>query len=131
MNINVFAECLTSLPLHERARFLIGIGFELTIYAREYGVVDSNSENNSANHKRLIGTNELQHKLLSQAALYLDGERDKIYPADVFSEIVFQTAEHYDITLDLTTAIRYVQQKTRKPGSGAGEQNSKSITNPS
>jgi hypothetical protein len=126
MTTKVFSEWLAGLPLHERARFLIRIGSQLTIYAREYGISGSNSKNNNLNHKRLVGTNELQHKLLGQAGLYLDGERDKIYPDHVFSEIVFQTAEHYGITRDLTTAIRYAQQKTPKPGSQAGGQNSES-----
>ncbi|HTQ58822.1 MAG TPA: hypothetical protein VMI32_01255 [Candidatus Solibacter sp.] len=128
MTTKVFSEWLIGLALHERARFLIRVGSQLTIYAREYSISGSNSENDALNHKRLLGINELQHKLLGQAGLYLDGEHDKIYPDHVFSEIVFQTAEHYGITSDLTTAIRYAQQKTQKPGAEAVEQNPQSTT---
>jgi len=37
MSTDILAEWLTSLSLQERARLLMRIGSELTIYAREYG----------------------------------------------------------------------------------------------
>jgi hypothetical protein len=111
MNIKAFTDYLTGLSLEDRAKLLVRIGAQLTIYAREYGILGPDSENNRSNHKKLAGTNELQHKLLNQAGLYLKGEREKIYPADVLSETMFQTAEHYGIAPDPTTAILHAQQK--------------------
>ena len=106
MSTSVLAEWLTSLSLPERARLLVRISSELTIYAREYGLSGPDS---GSNHKRLIGTNELQHKLMGQAGLYLDGVHDNVYPPDVFSEILSQTAEHYGIASDLATAVRHAR----------------------
>lgn len=122
MNPAVLSQYLDSLPLQKRARFLIRVAFELTVYAREYGVPSADQEKNNANLKRLCGANELQHNILSQAGLYLDGETQKVYPVDVFSEIIFQTAGHYGIASDLATAIRYVQQRHSKPPSAVGGQ---------
>ena len=118
MTPTLFSEYLSSLTLNERARFLIRIASELTIYAREYGATSAGAENSSSRLKKLTGFNELQHKILGQASLYLDGEREKVYPVDVFTQIVFQAAEYYEIAPDLATAIQYVQQKTstKTPG---------------
>ena len=66
--------------------------------------------------KRLIGLSELQHQLSAQIGHYLDGEEIKVYPIDVFAQILFEKATYYQILFFLRGAIYQV-----KTGSWQGE----------
>jgi hypothetical protein len=81
----------------------------LTIHAREYGLPFTDP---SSAAKKLLGINELQHKLLSQAGHYLDGEDKKVYPVDVFTRILLEIADHYGVISALAPAIEYAKAKT-------------------
>jgi hypothetical protein len=59
--------------------------------------------------KRLIGLSELQHQLSAQIGHYLDGEEIKVYPIDVFVEILFEKATHHQILPFLRGAINRIK----------------------
>jgi hypothetical protein len=61
---------------------------------------------------RLRGHNELQHQILSQAGHYLAGEQTKVYPVDVFCEIIFEMAERNGIHHALAHSVEYVRKRT-------------------
>jgi hypothetical protein len=94
MNSQLVAEWLKSLSLTDRAKALNLISFRLTIHARDYFLA-ATGEAKAADVQQLRGINELHHKLLSQAGHYLDGEETAVYPVDVFSRILNETAHHY------------------------------------
>ncbi len=110
MNAELLSQWLVGLPSAARAKALVRVGFELTIYAREYGAASHETKDDSLGRK-LIGINELQHKLLSQAGLYSDGEENKVYPANVFSQVLFQTAAQYGISTALVGAVGCAQSR--------------------
>jgi len=116
----VTAEMLTvwfgALPLAERAKVLVAVGFQLTIYAREYAADPQSSEDNSLWLRRLRGYNELQHKILSQAGLYLDGEQVKVYSVDAFCRILCEMAERNGISNALARSVEYVSNRTNRTG---------------
>jgi hypothetical protein len=62
-----------------------------------------------ADVKRLIGLSELQHQLSAQIGHYLDGEEVKVYPVDVFAEILFEKATAYQVLPFLSGAINRVK----------------------
>jgi hypothetical protein len=109
MNAETVTQWLNALSLAERAKSLNLVSFRLTIHAREYG---QPSTDQSSAAKKLLGINELQHKLLSQAGHYLDGEEKKVYPVDVFSQILLETADQHGTTSALAAAIEYAKAKT-------------------
>jgi hypothetical protein len=47
----------------------------------------------------------LQHHLSSQIGHYMDGEEIKVYPIDVFAQILFEKATQYQILHFLKGAI--------------------------
>jgi hypothetical protein len=112
MNPEALVQWLSPLPLAERARALTLVGSWLTIYARDYGVASVKDIGESSALRKLVGINELHHKLLSQVGTYLNGDEGKAYPVDVFSRILFQVAEQHGISSALTAAIKHAQPKT-------------------
>lgn len=98
----VLSEWLAGMSLPERARILNRIAHDLTICP---------FENPAIVIKMLIGLSELQHQLSAQIGHYMDGEEVKVYPIDVFAQILFQKATHYQILPFLRGAISWV--KTR------------------
>jgi hypothetical protein len=123
MNEEFLTSWLTSLSVAKRGRILNQVAYELTISARHWYVPGAEATTPEGANK-LPGLNELQHQLLAQAGHYLDNEEVKVYPLDVFSKVVLQMAAHYGIASDLTTAIRYVQQKSSRPVSEEGRRGS-------
>jgi hypothetical protein len=105
MNSQQVAEWLAALPLLERAKVLNLVSYNLTIHARDYGLPHSPAQGEAA-IKRLLGINELQHKLMSQTGHYMDGDDSKAYPATVFSQILFEMAAHYNATGALNAALK-------------------------
>jgi hypothetical protein len=105
MTPQLVGEWLESLSLPERAKLLNLVSFMLTIRARDYGLPDSPAQGEAA-IKRLLGINELQHKLLSQTRHYMDGDDSKAYPVSVFSQILFELAAHYNATGALNAALK-------------------------
>ena len=83
------------------------VSFRLTIHAREYALPDSKA----SAADRLLGINELQHKLLSQAGHCLSGDIETSYPVDVFSRILIETADLHGVTNRLAAAIEYATAK--------------------
>jgi len=61
--------------------------------------------------KMLIGLSELQHQLSQQIGHYLDGEEIKVYPIDVFAQILFEKATQYQILPFLTGAINRMKAR--------------------
>ena len=112
MGPEAFSRWLETLSAAERAKLLVRISFELTIFARGCYQL-----NDSGHHERdgkvPLGFNELQHQLLSQAGHYIDGEASRVYPPDVFSRTVFDGAEWYGLTPILTSAMEAARRKTR------------------
>lgn len=117
MNAESFSQWLGSLSLASRAKALVRIGFELTICVREYGVPVETEQSHSSAAKKWRGVNELQHKLLSQASLYLDGQEEKVYPVDVLANALFEVAEWHVVSPCLRTAISSVQRKDARTAS--------------
>ncbi len=117
MNAESLSRVLDGFSLQERARMLNRVAFELTIHARKYYDTRSREANAPvSNVKKLVGINELQHKVLSQAGHYLDGEEEKVYPVDVFSRSLFEVANHYEVSSDLVAAVKYAQTRRAKAG---------------
>ena len=68
---------------------------------------------NATEKMRLIGLSELQHHLSSQIGHYTDGEEIKVYPIDVFAQILFEKATHYQILPFLKGTINRVSATFR------------------
>ncbi len=61
--------------------------------------------------KMLIGLSELQHQLSQQIGHYLAREEIKVYPIDVFAQILFEKANQYQIQPFLTGAINRIKAR--------------------
>jgi len=105
MTPQLISEWLTSLSVSERAKALNLIGFKLTIRAREYGQPESVAQGETT-IKRLLGINELQHKLSSQAGHYMNGDESTAYPVSVLSQTLFEIAAQYNVTGALGAALK-------------------------
>jgi len=116
MNSQPLAEWLTGLSMAERAKALNLLSYMLTVYAREYNLPSADS--GPATVRKLIGMNELHHKISSQIGHYLDGDESKAYPVDVFGQILLETAGHYDIASILNVAIKSTKAKSSPPVNG-------------
>jgi hypothetical protein len=110
MTTDVLSQWLKGLSLVERAKALNLVSYQLTIYARAYGLPEWQRPDLAARDK-LLGVNELQHQLLAQTGHYLHGEDSKVYPVEVFSKIIFEKAHNYGLTALLVSAIKHVQDK--------------------
>ena len=93
----------------ERARTLNRIAHDLTICTREFEAATQPFKNPAIVIKRLIGLSELQHQLSAQIGHYLDGEEVKVYPMDVFAQILFEKATYYEILPFLRAAINRIK----------------------
>jgi len=80
MSGEAVVQWLGPLSVAERAKALILVSSWLTIYGRDYGIASVNDVGKSSALRKLVGINELQHKLLSQTGNYLNGEERKVYP---------------------------------------------------
>jgi hypothetical protein len=109
MNSQFLSEWLSNLSLAERTRALDSILFDLTICVRDLLLPSVSSEEKSSIIEKLIGFNELCHQLSAQIGHYLDGEETKVYPVDVFSQILFDKASHYRIISSLTSSITHTK----------------------
>lgn len=109
MNSQFLTEWLASLPLPQKTRALDFIMYDLTICARDFLRPEAGSEEKSGVIQKLVGFNELYHQLSQQIGHYLDGEEDKVYPIDVFSQILFDKATHYGILPSLTSSITHAK----------------------
>ncbi|MGA9129805.1 MAG: hypothetical protein WB425_16845 [Terracidiphilus sp.] len=112
MNSQILDEWLTCFSLLERAKALNLVNYQLTIYAREYGLLSTDSDKDMATRK-LLGISELSHKLTSQIGHYLNGYEADIYPVNVFSQILFDVANHYNVTGSLQASISSAQVRIR------------------
>jgi hypothetical protein len=115
MNPQSLTQWLSALSLAERARALTLVSYWLTIHARDYGLIARESEGQPSALRKLLGINELHHKLVSQIGHYLDCQERTAYPMDVFSQILSQTADNYGIGPALASAIQHAQGRTTPP----------------
>lgn len=97
LNAQILGEWLAKMSLPERARTLNRIAHDLTICTREFEAATQPFKNPASVIKRLIGLSELQHQLSAQIGHYMDGEEVKVYPIDVFAQILFEKAAYYEI----------------------------------
>jgi hypothetical protein len=97
MNPRILGEWLARMSLPERARTLNRIAYDLTICAREFEAATQPIKDPATVITMLIGLSELQHQLSQQIGHYMDGEEIKVYPIDVFAQILFEKATHYQI----------------------------------
>ena len=109
LNPQVLGEWLAGMSLPERARTLNRIAHDLTICTREFEAAPQPFKDPAIVIKRLIGISELQHQLSAQIGHYLDGEEVKVYPIDVFAEILFEKAIQYQILPILRGAIKRIK----------------------
>jgi hypothetical protein len=100
---------LASLSLVERARALNIVSYMLTIHAREYGLPSSEQLTSA---KKLLGINDLQHKILSQTVHYLDGEEGRAPSVNSFCKVLTETADHHNISGPLAAAISFAKSRT-------------------
>jgi hypothetical protein len=100
---------LSALPLVERARALNIVSYMLTIHAREYGLPTSEQTGSA---KKLLGINDLQHKILSQTVQYLDGEERLAPSVNSFCHVLIETAAHHGISGPLGAAISFAKSRT-------------------
>ena len=109
LNPQTLSEWLAGLSLPERARALSGIAHCLTICTREFEAAKQPFKDPSIVIKRLIGLSELQHQLSAQIGHYMNGEEIKVYPIDVFAQILFEKAIEYQTLPFLRGAINRVK----------------------
>jgi hypothetical protein len=111
VNPQILSEWLAGMSLPMRARTLNRIAHDLTICTREFEATTQPFKDPAIVIKRLIGLSELQHQLSAQTGHYMDGEDVKVYPIDVFAQILFEKASYYQILPFLRGAINRI--KTR------------------
>jgi len=109
LNPQILGHWLAGMSLPERARTLNRIAHDLTTCTREFEAATEPFKDPPIVIKRLIGLSELQHHLSSQIGHYMDGEEIKVYPIDVFAQILFEKAIHYQILPLLKGAINRVK----------------------
>ena len=105
MNPQILSEWLQGMSLPERARTLNRIAHDLTICTREFEAAAKPFRDPTIVIKKLIGLSELQHQLSAQIGHYMDREEIKVYPTDVFAQILFEKATYYQVLFFLTGAI--------------------------
>jgi hypothetical protein len=111
LNPQILGEWLAGMSLPKRARTLNRIAHDLTLCTREVEAATQPFKDPAIVIKRLIGLSELQHQLSAQIGHYMDGEEIKVYPIDVFAQILFEKATRYQILPWLRGAIHRI--KTR------------------
>ena len=109
LNPQILSEWLARMALPERARILNRIAYDLTICTREFEAVTEPFKNPALVIKMLIGLSELQHQLSGQIGHYMDGKELKVYPIDIFANILFEKATHYQILPFLMRAISRIK----------------------
>jgi hypothetical protein len=92
VNPQVLSELLAGMSLPEKARTLNQIAHSLTICTRQFEAATQPFKDPGIVIKMLIGHSELQHQLSAQIGHYMDGEEIKVYPIDVFAQILFEKA---------------------------------------
>jgi hypothetical protein len=111
LNPQILGEWLAGMSLPERARILNRIAHDLTICTREFEAEAATqpSQDPAIVIKRLIGLSELQHQLSAQIGHYMDGEEIKVYPIDVFAQILFEKATHYQVLPFLRRTVNRIK----------------------
>jgi hypothetical protein len=112
MNSHTLAKWLSTLSAPERIRVLALIYSNLTVSARELFLPEHGQGAQSSVLAKLRGLNELHHKLAGQL-IGLSPDTEKSYPVDVFSDILFETAETYGVGGFLNSAIQFAQTRER------------------
>lgn len=112
VNAQILSDWLSGMSLPERARILNRIAHDLTICTREFEAATEPFKDPHLVIRMLIGLSELQHQFSAQIGHYMDGEEVKVYPIDVFAEILFEKATHYQTLPFLRGAIKRVKTST-------------------
>lgn len=92
----------TALQESEKARFLVIVGYELTIAVRGGAYDETISVDTRL--KKFTGANELQHHLNTEARHHLEQE-NKRYSDDALINILLEKAAHYDLREELGTSL--------------------------
>ena len=80
----------------ERARTLNPIVHDLTdMHTRVRGPCRTIRGSNHRDKKAIIGLSEFSIKLSAQIGHYMDREEIKVYPTDVFAQILFEKATYF------------------------------------
>jgi hypothetical protein len=111
MNSQIFAGWLSTLSPAERITAVALTYSNLTVCARELFLPEYNRGALDSVVKKVQGLNELHHKLASQLIDLSTGAGES-HPQDVFSDILFDTAERHSVSEYLNSAIQFAQ--TRK-----------------
>lgn len=112
LNPQILSEWLAKMSLSQRARTLNRISHDLTICTREFEAATQPFKDPALVIKRLIGLSELQHQLSAQIGHYLDGEEIKVYPIDVFVQILFEKADYYQVSPCLRSAFNRIKERS-------------------
>lgn len=94
------------LTSHEMIVFMVSLGFNLTITARNTYKVSSDEVESPF---RLRGINEIEHRVLSRAAHLLDGTANGSLESFVMQ--IINLANHYGCQLELNNAVEFTLER--------------------
>ncbi len=96
-----------ALEEDKKAQFLTSLSYEITVWLR-----DTYDERLPADLRmsRLMGGNELQHHLSSQARHHIEQDTER-YPDDVFIRILADKAQHYGLSGHFADALSRCLEK--------------------
>ncbi len=101
MNKSQILQIYTALDSTAKARFLAVLSHQLTILTR--GDYDEGIDC-ATRVKRLMGSNELQHHIISELRHHLDEDPNR-YPDEVLLNILFEKAQYYGLSNPLQHAL--------------------------
>ena len=109
MTKSEFLQMYAVLDSPAKARFLAVLSNQLTIFMREEY---DESADCARRVKRLMGANELQHHISSELRHHLEGDPDR-YPDEVLLNILFEKANHYELSNELQQALVVTAKRLR------------------
>ncbi len=119
MNAQQLSEWLSSISIADRIRALALVYSRLTVCSRELFLPERIAGREATVVAKLKGLNELHHKIAGQLIGYAE-DPEKTYPVEVFSRIVFETSDKFEIRAYLNSAIEFARSRN---GAGAGQSN--------
>jgi hypothetical protein len=110
MNATELSAWLATLSAAERITAIALIYSNLTVSARELFLPEFNQGAHKAALDKLQGLNEVHHQLAGQL-VGLSSGTDKSYPIDIFSKVLYETAERYGLTRSLNSAVQFARTR--------------------
>ncbi|WP_263418808.1 hypothetical protein [Terriglobus albidus] len=109
-----FIAAYSALAANGKVSFLAQTSHQLTIALRgTYPDPAGEATTDEQSFKRLQGANELQHHLSSELRHIHAGDPDR-YPDDVLMNILFEKADFYGISGELSYSLLYVMKRFQK-----------------